>query len=43
MRKRSTRQVRIAIALGALLFVVLMLFLANQGGFRAISIFGFRG
>jgi hypothetical protein len=30
MRKSATRQVRIAIALGVLLFVVLMFFLANH-------------
>jgi hypothetical protein len=34
MRKRATRQVRIAIVLGALAFVVLMLFLAAPAGVR---------
>jgi hypothetical protein len=43
MRKRTTRQVRIAIALGALIFVVLMLFLVNQAGLRGLGLFGSHG
>jgi hypothetical protein len=41
MRKRTTRQVRIAIALGALVFVVLIVLLATPTGLRGL--FGHRG